>query len=283
MSIVAVVLWAPWARTQDMGYLARTGKGNGLSFSGNLLRATDGDIAITTITSTMTSHPDEPQKLHRKLLRELTTWVHRQNTAPRSESAWDRPIVITLIGSVLLGLLTTAWQTAAKRREIALMYKRTLIDEQMQLLKELPRIYEHIGETVNSWFATVIWIAEETNKTQDTRTAQNIAEWKKKTADLEAIYGKAEPLTGLLARISVVYASPSVRSGAPDLSREWKEFVDAFQTLNRKWNASQQLSAADIQTAKDTRLTRLSRLEDTEKELMEKMTAELFSSRGTVG
>jgi len=77
---------------------------------------------------------------------------------------WDRPIVVTLIGSVILGLVTTAWQIKESESQIELEYERTLISEQMSLLQEFPNKYEAVGNILNAWFTRVTWIAEETNK-----------------------------------------------------------------------------------------------------------------------
>jgi len=235
--------------------------------------------AYVTVAASTAEQPDEIRELTASLLRELTASVHRLNEPKPAESLWDRPIMITLIGSVALGVLTTAWQLFARKREMALMAKQTLINEQTQLLKELPRTYEHIGEIVNSWFVTVIWIAEETNKSQDEKTAANIVRWKAKADDLEVRYSKAEPLAGLLARIGVVYSSEAVRNGAKALSDRWREFADAFQAFSLAWNASQKLAPADIQDARTTRQARLAQLESTKESLLAGMTNELFSSR----
>jgi len=235
--------------------------------------------AYVTAAASAPEQPDEIRELTAGLLRELTASVRRSNEPKPKESWWDRPIVITLIGTVALGLLTTAWQLFARKREMALMAKQTLINEQTQLLKELPGTYERIGEIVNSWFLTVIWIAEETNKPQTTVTTESITRWKTKTGDLEARYSQAEPLWGVLARIGVVYASGAVRNGASALSDRWDEFGAAFQAFAGAWNSSQRLASADIQNADATRKARLKQLEDAKRALLTDMTKELFSSR----
>ena len=77
-----------------------------------------------------------------------------------------------------------------------------------------------------------------------------------------------------------MYECPSVRTSAEALSTQWEEFVDAFQALNRRWNDLQQLSAADTEGAEHHRRGQLTRLETAKKELIDKMTRELFFSRG---
>ncbi len=195
---------------------------------------------------------------------------------------WDRPIVVTLIGGVLLGLVTTAWQMQENRARLDLEYERTLIAERKSLLQEFSSKYETIGNIVNAWFTRVIWIAEEKNKPATPATRKNIDEWTKAAYALEAKYQESGSLDGLLARIGVSYRCSAVREASDKFILEWHSFQNAFQEFNRKWNDKQKLSSSDIQKAKADRIDILNRLEMKQKELVGKMGEELFRTRRSI-
>lgn len=227
-----------------------------------------------------TSDADGYHEVRSNLYRELTTWLHRQNERPQGSSFWDRPIAITLIGSVLLGLITTGWQMYEKRWQISLEYERNLIKERTQLLKEFASSYVPVAQIINGWYARVVWIADETNKRQTKKTAQNILAWKKEVRELEAGYTKAESLEGVLTRIEIAYACPSVRMNAKDMASKWEGFVNEFQTFNRRWNDLQKLPPTDIVSTEKSRKDSLATLESSMTTLLEKMSGELFFAQG---
>ena len=63
---------------------------------------------------------------------------------------------------------------------------------------------------------------------------------------------------------------------------EWRFFQNTFQEFNRKWNDNQKLPSQEIEKAKAERIDILGRLEMKQKELIEKMSSELFRARQNI-
>jgi hypothetical protein len=220
--------------------------------------------------------------LQREVRTELVRWLHHQKRQSET-SIWDRPITITLLGTVVLGLLTTAWQMSETRRQVQLAHDRTLTNQRMELLKDMPKTYEILGTALNNLFETVLWIAEETNKLVATtgeakkRSEEAITKWKALIVGYDAQLVSTEPLDGILARVGIVYASRDVRDGAATLLTKWTEFRDAFERVNGRWNASQSMAAEDIKEMESVRQARKGALEASKSQLLTSMTNELFS------
>jgi len=195
---------------------------------------------------------------------------------------WDRPIVVALIGSVFLGLFTTAWQIKESKSRLELEYERILLSERMSLLQEFPSKYEAIGNILNAWFTRVTWIAEETNKTTTKKTRDNINVWRKAIYNLETKYQESGSLDGHLARIGVSYRCPAVKESANKLLIEWHLFQNTFQEFNQEWNDNQKLLPGAIEKAKAERVRILGSLEMKQKELIENMSGELFRARQNI-
>jgi hypothetical protein len=225
----------------------------------------------------MSDQSTHASELRRQLHLQLLTWLRRQNELGRTPLL-DRPIVITLLGGVVAGLLTTYWQASEKHREIELTYQRTIATEQATILKEFAETYESAGGVVNGWFARVIWIADETNKPSSTQTQMNINRWKLQTEKLEERYVAAKPLDGVIPRISVLYQCPAVRAVALKMLTAWENYTSTFQRFNREWNDQQKLRDAEIKTAEDSRRTLLQNMEDLNGDLIKKMAGELIGA-----
>jgi hypothetical protein len=229
----------------------------------------------------MPEEKKSPLQIRSELYEELLAWLRGQN-APKPWAFLDRPFVLTIMGGLAAGLLTTWWQASDKRREIDVAYQRTITGEQLSLMKEFDAAYENTGEIVNSWFARVVWIAEEANKPKTPATGRNIAEWKDQTHKLEERFSAAAPMDSVLLRVGVLYRCASVKATASQLLNTWRAYVDTFQAFNREWNEKQQLSKSQIDTAESSRRKMLADLKDLDEHLILRMAGEVSAGRDNI-
>jgi hypothetical protein len=222
---------------------------------------------------------DQSSPPSRQELREaIVAWLRRQSAGDRF-AVLDRPFVVTLIGGIFLAVLAHVWDANEKERERELTYQRALIGEQQVLLKEFGTVYQNTVSTINSWFARVVWIADERNKKRSTETATNIKAWKGQTQKLEERYSATVPLDVTLIRVRVLYSCKSVRDAASEMLTLWQTFLDAFQSFNRKWNDKQTVPNDAIRKNEESRRQILNQLETLEYRLVEKMAGELAGAK----
>jgi hypothetical protein len=212
------------------------------------------------------------------ILTEVLNWLRRQNAATATPF-WDRPVVLTVLGGLFAGLLTTGWQISASRREKETIYQQAVAADQIALLKEVDTIYENTGEIANGWFTRVIWIAEETNKPKTPDTEKNITQWKDESHKLEQQLSTAAPLDSALLRALVLYRCPSVKQIASQMRATWDKYLDFFQEFNQDWNQKQRLPQQDIDAAESTRKTVLDKLKTLNNQLIMSMGAEVSAAR----
>jgi type II secretory pathway pseudopilin PulG len=226
----------------------------------------------------MADEKRSPLQIRSEIYEELLVWLRRQN-ASRPSSFLDRPFVLTIMGGLTAALLTTWWQASDKRREMEVTYQRAVVSEQLSLVKEFDAAYENTGEIVNSWFARVIWIAEEANKPNTPVADKKIAEWKEQTHKLEERFSSAVPVESVALRISVLYRCASVKDAAAQTLKAWRAYVSTFQTFNRDWNERQQLSKSQIDATESSRKKMLAELERHHENLIAHMAGEVSAAR----
>jgi len=73
-----------------------------------------------------------------------------------------------------------------------------------------------------------------------------------------------------------------VKEAANKLLIEWDLFQNTFREFNREWNDNQKLPSQYIEKAKAERVRILGSLEMKQKELIEKMSGELFRARQNI-
>jgi hypothetical protein len=180
-----------------------------------------------------------------EVLLELAAFLRQRNATPDRRPAFlDRPIVLTLIGGVLLTLLTTWWQVSEKRTELDLEYARHRMDQKSELLRSLPSVYEKSGNILNQWLMDVLWMADEQNKHSEKRV---IKSYSSEILGLQADFGKTENPEGILRLIQVEFVAPTVRTSATEMLDKWKQFTELLTQTNREYSLHQSLTPEQIQ------------------------------------
>lgn len=214
-------------------------------------------------------------QLRREVYEQLLVWL-RRNSRRRF---LDKPIVLTIVGGLIAGALTTYWQISEKRREMELTYQRAVAGEQIALITEFSGVYANTGATLNGWFTRVIWIADVSNEPFTPEIQRNVMQWKEQIQKLEERYAAAPPLDGVLSRIAVLYRCPSVSDTASEMLKEWNGYLEAFQAFNRRWNDRQELPQEEVDRAEASRRQALQRLEDLSEQLNRRMGGEIAAAR----
>ena len=180
---------------------------------------------------------------------------------PRSlilSKGWEflnRPFVVALLGGAFVTLLAVHWEEVQRRQATSLAYERAIAAQQIDVMRELPAVYELSAGTLNYRFTRLLSLAKVTNSIAEERSRKNREpgvmaelkamekEMKKEIRELEIMYVTAEPPDGLLRLAESLFRCESVTIAARDLNTTWKEFQDSFQTLVRIWNDKSKLDS----------------------------------------
>lgn len=224
-------------------------------------------------------HTSDPQSPRAEVFTQLAEFLRQRNYPSRKCCPFlDRPIVLTIIGTVAVGIVTTWWQIGEDRRASNLQYQQSLLGRKYELLRTFPIVYQKSGNTVNNWLVHVLWRAEEKNKPDSERSEKNISRWTDEIARLQEEYPKVEPVDGILAQIEALFSSNDVRKRAASLRKKWLEFEQLTRQTNRQYNIDESLTAKQIETAENSRRRILNDVESLKDELIQKMGEELASA-----
>jgi hypothetical protein len=210
----------------------------------------------------------------------LIRWLNRQN-GDKSAPFLDRPFVVTVIGGLFLAWLAHQWDANEKERERTLTYQRAVTAEQQQLIKDFGEGYQKTVSTLNTWFTTVIWIADEHNKPRTSDTDRNIKAWKEQTQKLEERFSMAVPLDITLTRVRVLFRCKSVQDVGSKMLAQWQTLVETFRSFQREWNDKQLLSDEVIRKNEKVRMESVDQLDTLEGSLIDRMAGELVGARET--
>lgn len=186
-----------------------------------------------------------------------------------------------MLGGILLAVLAHMWDANEKERDRTVTYERALTTERLSLIKEFGETFQKTVSTLNSWFTTVVWIADEHNKPQTSAVDAHIKTWTEQAQKLEERYAAVMPLDATLTRIGVLFKCQSVRDISSQMLKRWKVFEAAFAAFNRDWDDKQLLSDEAIRKNETLRRDSLGALEAMQATLIERMAGELAGGRET--
>jgi hypothetical protein len=228
----------------------------------------------------MSTGPSPPGPSPQDLRAALIQWLRRQN-GDKDASLLDRPFVVTVVGGLFLAFLAHMWDSNEKERERTLTYARAVTSEQQGLIKEFGEGYQRSVSTLNTWFTTVIWIADEQNKKQSVETDGHIKTWKEQAQKLEERYSAAVPLDITLTRVRVLFRCKSVQDVASKMLESWAKLMGTFGSFERAWNDKQSLPDDFIRKNEKIRIDSVDQLEMLETTLVDRMAGELVGARET--
>jgi hypothetical protein len=223
-------------------------------------------------------HPKTLLQLRREVYEQLLVWLRRHSR----RRFLDKPIVLTILVGLLAGALTIYWQTSEQRREVELIYRRAVADEQIALIKEFSGVYVNIAAALDGWFTRVLWIADVSNEPFTPEIQRNLLRWKEQVQKLEERYAAAPPLDGVLSRVAVLYRCPAVRETVAELRKDWHGYREAFQAFNRRSSERPELPQEEIDRAEASRRQMQQRLEDLSEQLNRRMGGEIAAARDGV-
>jgi len=204
---------------------------------------------------------------------------------PEPSAFWtfvNQPMVLTLLGGLLAGVLTTWWQENNKTRELEVSHNRTVTTEQLALMKEMDVAYENTGSVINGIFSRILWMAEEDVKSKTITDAQakkkseeKVTQWRGEIHKFEEKLFGALPLENVLIRVEVLYRCASVQTGAKKMGETWASFQSDLNGFIRKRNKDVQMSAEEIGRVDTLREEKMGQLAKQSLDLMREMTGEV--------
>jgi hypothetical protein len=221
-----------------------------------------------------------------ELLNELREFIRQRNTRPSQRWAFlDRPIVITLLGVVIVGLITARWQLSDKRRELDLEYSRRRIDQQSQVVRSFPAVYLKSASILNHWLLDVLEMAGEQGNCREPWAAEGgpneraiVKSYSSEILRLQDDFGKTENPEEPLGLVRIEFDSSDVRSSADKMLAQWKGFGQLMQDTNKEYNHHQSLPCQEIVRLNDTRTRMRDALDSHERDLIEAATREIWRS-----
>jgi len=212
-----------------------------------------------------TTNEGNRQRLKNEVLVELANYLRDLSNKPKNRvSFFDRPIVLTLIGTVLLTLATTYWGTMQHRYDLKL-----------ELLRTLPMAHQKTGNILNQRIVHVIWVAEENNKSKTEQCTANIKSWSKKINFWEQEYAKADDVDGILSMVQALYVRPEVRRKAKAMKERFRKLVDLLQETNQIYNTTHSLPRERLKEIKVSRVKLINELDDLKDQILVDMGREL--------
>lgn len=216
---------------------------------------------------------------------------------PRSlilSKGWEflnRPFVVALLGGAFVALLVAHWEEVQRKQAASLAYERAIAAQQIEVMRELPAVYELSASALDHRFTRLLSLAKVTNSIAEERSRTNRdpevmaelkvmeKEMKKEIRELEIMYVTAEPPDGILRLAESLFRCESVTSAARDLSVAWTEFQDSFLSLVRNWNSQFRLDREQIEAAEEFRAPAVDKLNELLRALQEEMGRETSDGR----
>ena len=201
-----------------------------------------------------------------EVLRELATFLRdRTGKDGKALAFLDRPIVLTLLGTIVLTLITQWWQASEQRHTLALQRQQILLDHKFEFLRQLSTDYNKQSNLLNEYmmFSAGYKLA----------AADPVRSKDKKALDASRVhilellreYRQCPPLAGTLLSINALFVSDNVHTKVGALRREW----DKFQSLTNE------LDTASPQELSSKRVSEMQTLEKASDSLLDAMAADL--------
>lgn len=122
----------------------------------------------------------------------------------------DRPFVVTLMGGIILWLLSAHWQTLQHRNDLRL-----------DLIRRLPSVVDTRANLLNSWLAHIEWIADGKLKHDDQK---KIDGWESQLVQAEVEFFKSESFEDVLIPTEAAFNSRDVRKTVNELDQTCTQF-----------------------------------------------------------
>jgi hypothetical protein len=209
----------------------------------------------------------------------------RREKRPRWEIL-DRPVTLTLFGTLGLGLLTLYWQTSETRRATEQTYQRALLDQRFEMVRILTRTYQKSSNVLTAKIVKTLVIAERRNALGDAmdspeneKKKQVIDDIVRDVKELDKEFAELEPLDGVSAQLELLFDSPEVPEIARKLREKWIDFEVFANRIAVENNDAELRRKMDVAACMQERADRAAALDDLKNELLRAVRDEITASR----
>lgn len=166
------------------------------------------------------------------------------------------------VTSGIFGLFQVRVASINRSAEITLAHHRATFQLKLDLIKEFSVAFHKAAHTYHSLWFRIELLELEMAKAPPKRDQGKIKSWRNESKDLRADFLKAEPLEGVLFKISAFYALPEIKELCSEFLEEWKSFRHAYDEMVKKsYNEQNQLSKGEVEASQKEREKIESRLD----------------------
>lgn len=166
------------------------------------------------------------------------------------------------VTSGIFGLFQVRVASINRSAEITLAHHRATFQLKLDLIKEFSVAFHKAAHTYHSLWFRIELLDLEMAKAPPKRDQGKIKSWRNESKELRADFLKAEPLEGVLFKISAFYALPEIKELCSEFLEEWKSFRQAYDEMVKKsYNEQNQLSKGEAEASQKEREKIESRLD----------------------
>ena len=166
------------------------------------------------------------------------------------------------VTSGIFGLFQVRVASINRSAEITQEHHRATFQLKLDLIKEFSTAFHKAAHTYHSLWLRIEWLDLEMAKALLKRDQRKIKSWRNESQALRADFLKAEPLEGVLFKISAFYALPEIKELCSEFLAEWKSFNQTYyEMLKKSYNEQDQLSKGEAEASQKEREKIESRLD----------------------
>lgn len=170
------------------------------------------------------------------------------------------------VTSGILGLFQVMVASINRSAEITLAHHRATFQLKLDLIKEFSVAFHKAAHTYHSLWFRIELLDLEMAKAPPKRDQGKIKSWRNESKELRADFLKAEPLEGMLFKISAFYTLPEIKELCSEFLEEWKSFRQAYdqaydEMVKKSYNEQDQLSKGEVEASQKKREEIESRLD----------------------
>jgi len=132
------------------------------------------------------------------------------------------------------GLFQVQVASINRNTELSMGHHRATFQLKQDLVKEFSTVFHKAAHTYHALWFRIELLDLEMTKAPPQRDQGKIQSWRHESKDLHADFLKAEPLEGVIYKISALYTLPEIQELCSEFLAEWKSFDDIYHVMVKK-------------------------------------------------